>query len=158
MPELNPLEKELLQKLQEGLSLQSRPFKCLAGELGISEEEVLQIIEKLKKKKIIRRVGGVWNTSRLGFDSTLVALKVEPVHIEEVASCISAYPGVTHNYEREHTFNLWFTLTAENKQKINSILREIFSFKGVEAMLELPAVQKFKVEVKFNWEGKGHAK
>lgn len=151
--ELDSVEVELLHLLQEGLPLVSRPFQEIAGRLGISEEEVLERVERLKEEKVIRRLGGVWSSPRLGFVSLLAALRVRVDALEEVAHRVSDYPGVTHNYQRDHHFNLWFTLTAESREEMDRILQEVRLLEGVEKLLELPAVRQFKVEVKFKWEG-----
>ena len=145
-------EKKLLQRLQEGLPLEPRPFKRMAEEMGCSEEEILEKIEDMKARKIIRRFGGIWDSARLGFFSQLVALRVQPGSLEEVAGQVSCYPGVTHNYQRDHYFNLWFTLTAGTKQEMENTLKEINSLPGVEQLLELPALRRFKTAVKFRWD------
>ena len=153
MHELSSKDKELLRLLQEGLPLESRPYQKIAEELGTSEDEVIERIEQLKRGNIIRRIGGIWDSNRLGFISVLVALKVKTEFIEEVAHRINTYTGVTHNYQRDNRFNIWFTLTAEKQDEMDSILAEVRNFAGVENLLKLPAVRQFKVEVKFNWEG-----
>ena len=151
------LDKELLNFLQEGLPLESRPFLDIADKLDITEEEVIQRVQQLKSEKIIRRLGGIWDSRKLGFTSTLVALKVNPHYLEKVASQVNLYSGVTHNYQREHSYNLWFTLAAENTQQMNRILNEIGDLEGVENLIKLPAIKQFKVEVKFNLKGDQNA-
>ncbi len=118
----------------------------------MKEEEILDKIEDLKDRGLIRRMGGIWSSNLLGYNSQLVALRVTPFYLEEVADKINQYPGVTHNYQREHYYNLWFTVTAEKKHDISNYLAKVTSMPGVEEIMELPAQKKFKVEVKFKWE------
>ncbi|MFN3598487.1 MAG: Lrp/AsnC family transcriptional regulator [Aquificaceae bacterium] len=97
---------DLLKFLQEDIPLVSRPFLEIGKGLGMEEEGVLESLEELKREKIIRQVSPIYDTKMLGYDSALVAFKVEPERIEEVAFLVNTYPGVSHNYQRSHSFNL----------------------------------------------------
>jgi len=116
---LNTTDRAILNIIQTGFPLVSRPYAAVAVEVGLSEAEVLSRVAALQDAGIIRRIGGIFASDKLGFSSTLVALKVAAEKLEAVALAISAYPGVTHNYERAHEFNLWFTLVAKHRQKWN---------------------------------------
>ena len=107
-------------------------------------------IQKLKSDGIIRRIGGVFNSKHLGYKSSLFALKVPPGDIESVAGYINQFPGVTHNYRRSHTYNLWFTLSASSPEKFRQIVEIIKIKTGIRDILELPAMNIFQQEVKFN--------
>lgn len=142
---MDKTDKELLNLLQAGFPLCERPFQELGEKMGLSEEEVLRRVRRLRNEGYIRRIGGVFNTYELGFHSMLIAARVKPQNIEEVAEFINSFSGVTHNYERNNFYNLWFTLTAENKTEIDSILEEVAEMEGVENLMKLPALKLFKI-------------
>lgn len=146
---LMPLAKKLLVRLQEDLPLTGEPFLDLAQELGVEERIVLKTIRWLKAKGIIRRLGAVFDARKLGYYPTLCAAKVSPERVEEVAAVLNEYPEVTHNYLREHEYNLWFTLIAESEERQRSLLEEIRQKAGLEEILNLPAKKMFKIAVSF---------
>ena len=145
MAQIERLDKKLLNQIQDSFPLCPRPFAELGKSLGISEEEALQRVRRLKNEGYIRRLGGVFDSPSLGFYSTLVAAKVRPDHLETVAAYVSGFPGVTHNYQRDHDLNLWFTVTARSEQEVDAVLDKIRSFKGVEILLKLPAEKVYKI-------------
>jgi DNA-binding Lrp family transcriptional regulator len=147
---VDPVDKELLNQLQSGLPLVSRPFKALGEVLKQDEEWVLERIKELREEKIIRRLGGVFDSKNLGFSSTLIALKVPPDNIDQVAGIINSYPGVTHNYLREHEYNIWFTLASPSAPELESTLQEILRKTGVTEYLNLPTKKVFKINVEFS--------
>lgn len=153
MADLDGADHALLNRLQEGLPLVPFPFAALAGDLGISEEEAISRVRRLKERGIIRRVGGIFDAFRLGFVSTLVAVEVEPERLEKVAGQVSLYPEVTHNYARDHRFNLWFTLTAPDEGRIAEVVEGVKRIKGVRHLLDFPALRRFKVEVRMKFGG-----
>lgn len=142
---MDEMDKRILNIIQAELPVDNRPFLKIAGQVGITEDEVIDRLKKLKEKGFIRRIGGVFDSNRLGFESTLVALRVKPGRIKEVAEKINAYRGVTHNYERDDYFNLWFTLVAGDKEEIQKILSRINEFSEVEKLLNLPALKLYKI-------------
>lgn len=146
---LDETGKRLLNLLQEDLPLCQRPFAELGLLLGIEEEEVLERINAYLKAGLIRRVGGIFDSRKLGYTGTLCAVQVQPEKVGEVARIINSYPGVTHNYLREHTYNLWFTVLAQNRSEIEKIIEEIKAKTGIEEILELPAVRVFKIKASF---------
>ncbi len=115
---MDSTDKKLLNRIQSDFPVESRPFQALGEELEISEDEVIERIKSLKEQKIIRRLGGVFDSKKLGYQSTLIAMRVPPEKIEETAQVVSAYDGVTHNYERQDVYNLWFTLICESQERI----------------------------------------
>jgi DNA-binding Lrp family transcriptional regulator len=147
---MDSIDKKLLNRIQSNFPVAPRPFQVLGEELGLSEAEVIQRIQSLKERKIIRRLGGVFDSKKLGYHSTLVAMRVPPEKIEETARIVSSYNGVTHNYEREDKFNLWFTLIAESKEKIEEIIAEIRQKTGISDILNLPAIRLYKIKVNFD--------
>lgn len=146
---LTTLDKKILNAVQHDLPLKPRPYQAVAAEVGLSEEEVILRLKNLKERGYIRRLGGVFDSRKLGFVSTLVALQVSPEKLEQVGLQISALDGVTHNYQRDHAFNLWFTLVSPSREKQNETLAAIADIPGVEKLRNLPAVKLFKIGVNF---------
>ena len=107
----------------------------------------------LRQQEIIwmkNLIGGVFDSQQLGYKSSLLAVKVPPEDLESVAEYINQFPGVTHNYQRSHTYNLWFTLSASGPEKFSQIVEIIKIKTGICDILELPAINIFQHEVKFN--------
>jgi len=142
-------DKELLNLLQSGLPIVSRPFKCIAEALGQEESWVLERIKSLQREGVIRRLGGIFDSRRLGFSSTLIAMKVPDEGLEQVIEVINSYPGVTHNYIRNHEYNLWFTLTVPSAEEMESTLKEILEKTGIVDYLNLSTRRVFKINVEF---------
>ncbi|SHK40585.1 siroheme decarboxylase subunit alpha [Tepidibacter formicigenes] len=148
------IDGKILNEVQNGIPIKKRPFKKIADNLGISEDEVVNRINSLKEKGYIRRFGGIFDSQNLGVVSTLIAMKIEK-DIDYVANIVSEYSGVTHNYQREDEYNLWFTLMASSNGELENILKEIKDRTGVQDILSLPSVNKHKVHVHLNFDNKG---
>lgn len=147
--ELTDLDKKLLNLLQGKLQIVQRPFRLIGEELGLTEEQVLARLRLLKEEGYIRKIGAFFNSDELGYQGTLVALKVQPELMEETAMFINQFPGITHNYGREGEYNLWFTLITPNERLRQDILTQIRSLPGVEAAMDLSARKKYKINVQF---------
>lgn len=142
----------ILNQIQRNFPVTHRPFLALARRTGMKEKEVLERVQRLKDLGIIRRIGASFSAGAVGFSSTLCAARVPADKIKEFVSVVNSYPGVTHNYEREGEYNLWFTLIAPSRKKIGEILEEISRKTGVLAILNLPATKTFKIAVDFNFD------
>ncbi|MBC8059126.1 MAG: Lrp/AsnC family transcriptional regulator [Clostridiaceae bacterium] len=142
--------KELINLIQSDFPIESRPFLKLAKELDITEEQVINIIKELKANNYIKRLGGIFNSKKLGYYSTLCAIKVPSKRILEVSTLINRYNGVTHNYIRDHSYNMWFTVIAPSIEAAHEFIRDIKLKTGIEDLIELPAIKLFKVKVKFH--------
>ncbi|MDI6800260.1 MAG: AsnC family transcriptional regulator [Actinomycetota bacterium] len=149
--------KALLGATQSGLPIEERPFLALGKDLSLSEDEVLARLTELKKSPIVRRLGGVFDSKRLGFMSTLIAMKVAPERLEEVAERICRFPAVTHSYERGHDYSLWFTLIAADADALERILEVIKGETGVGDLLDLRAERLYKIGVNFSLMSKSKA-
>ena len=147
--ELSNFDKSLLNLLQGNIPVCRRPFAKMAETLGADESFVLERVRELKAAGYLRRIGTFFNSDNLGYRGTLVALEVAPSEIGAVAESINAYNEVTHNYEREGKFNLWFTLLTLNADREGKILQEIKSLRGVEDMINLKSNRKYKINVQF---------
>ena len=150
MTELTSFDKSLLNLLQGNLPVCSHPFARLAEELGSDEDTVLSRLRELKRNGYLRRIGTFFNSGRLGYKGTLVALRVDPERLQDVAEAVNGYPGATHNYEREGRYNLWFTLLTPCAETEKRILTEVEALPGVEDILNLKANKKYKINVQFN--------
>lgn len=149
MMELTAFDKALLNLLQGSLPIGKLPFAKMAEELGTDEERVISRLRLLKDEGYLRRIGTFFDSSRLGYGGTLVALRVAEGKVASVAEAVNRYPGVTHNYEREGKFNLWFTLLTPNLETEKEILSEVEALPGVECLLNLKTTKKYKINVQF---------
>jgi len=154
---MEKIDQTILDKLQKGLKLEASPFQKIAAELGIEAEELLQRVKKLKEEGYIRRLGGVFRSSRLGYKSTLVALELEEENFYQVAEIINQHPGVTHNYRRDHQLNLWFTLSTASELDREKFLAQIKALPGVKELYQLPKEKFFKLNVFFKMDQEAEA-
>jgi len=142
-------DRRILTILQEGVPIHPAPYQIVGDRLGLEETEVIARVRYLKRAGYIRRIGGIFERQKLGYQGTLVAAQVPPGRMTEVAEIVNEYPGVTHNYEREDTFNLWFTLIAPSEERLAEILEEIRTRTGLQEIVSLPARRTFKIAVHF---------
>ncbi len=149
MVALSETDKEILNMIQLDFPIDARPFQVLAKRLGLSEEDLIARVQAMKDLMIIRRIGGNFSPDRLGYYSTLCTAQVPENKIEEFTRTVNAYPGVTHNYMRDHDFNIWFTFIAPSRQQIADCLEEISRQTGVSPILNLPATRVFKISANF---------
>ncbi|HUU27871.1 MAG TPA: AsnC family transcriptional regulator [archaeon] len=150
MTRLDSLDQRILGAIQSDFPVCERPFKKIAEKLGISEETLIRRVAALKERKIIRRFGPVFDSRKLGYASTLVALRIpDPDRIESVAAEINAFSEVTHNYEREDCYNLWFTVIASTRARILEITDKVASLEGVAEVIDLPAEEVYKIRAQF---------
>jgi siroheme decarboxylase len=148
MAELDAVDKALLDYIQTDFPLVPRPYAELGQRLGIPEEEALARVVRMRKDKIIRRMGANFQSKKLGWVSTLCGAKVPPEKLDRFVELVNAEPGVTHNYEREHAYNVWFTVIGPSREYIQERLDSITSQTGVP-ILNLPATKLFKIKVNF---------
>jgi DNA-binding Lrp family transcriptional regulator len=145
------LEQRLLNDFQRNMPLSASPFADIAERLGVSEDEVLQTIERLQHDGVISRIGPVFRPNRVGV-STLAAMAIPNDELECVARIISAFPEVNHNYEREHEFNLWFVVTASSEEHLDIVLHEIEQH-AEYPLMSLPMLEDYFIDLGFdlNW-------
>jgi DNA-binding Lrp family transcriptional regulator len=147
---LDTIDKAILNRIQSDFPIDSRPYKSIARELGLAEQEVIQRVQALKDEGIIRRIGGNFVPHKVGFVSTLCAAKVPEDQIDAFAAVVNKYTGVTHNYQRENAFNIWFTFIASSREEIAQNLARISKETGVTTILNLPATRVFKIRAQFD--------
>ena len=150
MQELDDIDKTILNRIQSDFPITSRPYLAVANELNLTEKEVLQRVSRLKKSGIIRRIGGNFVPGKLGYVSTLCAANVPANKIDQFAETVNRYPGVTHNYQRDNKYNVWFTFIAPSMEEIKENLNQISEETGVTDILNLPATKVFKIRAQFD--------
>lgn len=146
---LDSLDRQLLNLMQNDFPLTTRPYLDLARKLDISEDEVLTRIQAMKQRGLIRRTGAIIDSRQIGFYSTLCACQVENEQIDKVAAIINAQKGVTHNYVRDHFYNIWFTLTALSQDEAVKIIKDMEQTAGIK-ILTMPAIKTYKIRVSLN--------
>jgi len=146
---MDDIDKGILNEIQSDFPITSRPYNEVGKRLNLSEPEVIERIKRLKEEGIIRRIGGNFQSGHLDFASTLCAAKVPEKKIRHFVEVVNRYPGVTHNYLRDHAYNVWFTFIAEDMAYIENALKDISEQTGVAELLNLPAVKMFKIKVDF---------
>jgi DNA-binding Lrp family transcriptional regulator len=148
---LDAVDRRILSIIQSSFPLESHPYKAIGERADISEEEALARVRALKERKIIRRVGANFQSAKLGFRSTLCAAKVPERAMESFVAAVNEHPGVTHNYLRDHEYNIWFTLIAPSWEAVCDTLDGITRRTGI-AVLNLPATRLYKIKVDFQME------
>ncbi len=149
MNAISDTDKAILNLIQTDFPIDARPYRVLAKKLGLGENELLDRISALSEKQLIRRIGGNFSPDRLGYFSTLCAARVPDDKVDLFTRTVNAYPGVTHNYMRDHAFNIWFTFIAPSRELIQENLDKISRTTGVTPILNLPATHVFKISANF---------
>lgn len=150
-------DRQLLNLMQEKIPLVARPFEALGAELGLPEQEVLDRIHALKAppSPVIRQISAIFDTKALGYQSSLVAAKVAPDHIERAADVINRHPGVTHNYERNHPYNLWYTVAVppDSRFGLEKTVELLHQQSGAAVTRLFPTLRLYKIGVNFDLTG-----
>ena len=147
-PDLDDTDRRILNSIQRRFPVTEAPFRALAEELNISEEEALERVRALKERGVIRRVGAVFNPQHLGFVSTLCAAKVPPEKADLFIKTVNAIPGVTHHYQRDHEYNYWFTLICPSEEVLTQTVKDIENQTELP-LLSLRATKTFKINASF---------
>ncbi|MDL2279291.1 AsnC family transcriptional regulator [Desulfovibrio sp. OttesenSCG-928-G11] len=149
--ELDAADRRILDIIQSAFPLEARPYAVIGAALGLAEEEVLDRVRRLRRRKIIRRLGANFQSAGLGFRSTLCAAKVPEDKLEAFVADVNSHTGVTHNYLRDHDYNVWFTVIAPSWEALQALLTGIEERTGI-AVLNLPARRLYKIRVDFQME------
>ena len=152
---LDDLDKRLLNLMQGQFPIAARPYEHVAQPAAVSEEQVMQRVARLLDERIIRQVTPIFDTRALGYESMLVAAKVDPEHPWRAANLINAHPGVSHNYLRNHDFNIWFTIATEpgSPLGLQGTLEVLARLAGAESVRQLPTLKLFKIRMDLEMEG-----
>jgi siroheme decarboxylase len=151
---LDELDKRLLNLLQGRFPLAPRPYAEVAQLAEVSEEEVLRRTRRLLDERIIREITPIYDTRVLGYKSMLVAAKVDPENPWRAAKIINSHPGVSHNYLRDHDFNIWFTIATEpgSKLGLDGTLEVLRRLTRAESVRQLPTLRLFKIRMDLEME------
>jgi DNA-binding Lrp family transcriptional regulator len=146
---LDDFDKRLLNEMQGSFPIEPRPYAAVARALEVPEELVLERVGQLVDERIIRQVTPIYDTRALGYGSMLVAAKVDPEHPWRAATIINSHPGVSHNYLRNHEFNMWFTIAVEEDSALGlqGSLDVIQQLTGAESIRQLPTLKLFKIRM-----------
>jgi DNA-binding Lrp family transcriptional regulator len=147
---MEPSDARLLTRVQSGFPIEARPFRRLGDELGMPEREVLERLRHLKTAGLIRRIGATFHPDRLGYVSTLVGMQVPGERVESVAAFVGRFPEVTHSYERDGEWNLWFTVTAPSAERLAAVLDAVRGEAPGCRLASLPAKRRYKLRVEFD--------
>ena len=147
---LGESDKELLNEIQWTFPLVTRPFDAIAKKFDTTPEIIKEKLTNLKEIGVLRQLSAIFDTRKLGYTSSLVAMEIEHDELDYVASQINRHPGVSHNYERDHQFNLWFTLAVPPGSDLNDELEKFNVLKGIKKVRMLPTLQLFKIGVKLD--------
>ncbi len=146
---MDETDKKILNILQKEFPLTEQPFAIVADKCGINEEEVLARVQKMKNDGIIRRIGAVFDSAKLGRVSTLCAARVSEDKIELFVKTVNANKNATHNYRRDDEYNIWFTVSAASANELESFLDNVKEKTGVTDILDMRAVRTFKINAFF---------
>jgi len=144
---MDDLDKRIVTLIQAGFPVSARPYADIGGQLGIGEDEVIGRVKAIMASGEIRRLGASFDSRKLGYSSTLCAVHVSPEKLDVAVEVINSFYNVTHNYERNHHYNVWFTLIAPSRERIREILSEMEERAGIGPIIELPAKRLFKIQV-----------
>lgn len=154
--QLNGIDRALLNLIQAEFPLTKEPYADLGQRLGTGTDDVIRHIKHLKSGGIIRLIGPVLDSRSLGYQTTLVAMRVAKAQLEKAEQVIAGHPGVSHGYERDHHFNLWFTLAVPPAVNIETELEQVSRSTGAEAIFSLPAIRVFKIGAYFDMDENSH--
>lgn len=151
--ETTELDARFLNALQDDFPVVARPYAVLAERLGAQEEELVERAQVLKAAGIIRQISAIFDTRALGYQSQLVAARIPAEQIDAGAEVINAHPGVSHNYKRNHAFNLWFTIATPPGSDLPGAVQQLGRFAGAESIRMLPTLRLFKIGVNLDMAG-----
>ena len=146
---MDSIDKKILNIIQKDFPIVAEPFMEVAEKLGLTEDEVLERIARMKQEGIIRRIGAVFDSKKMGFVSTLSAARVPEDKLKTFVEVVNSYVGVTHNYRRNHEYNVWFTFIAPDEGTLEKSLAEIREKTGISDIISMSATRTFKIDASF---------
>ena len=150
---MDDLDKQLLNRIQSDFPLVARPYRELGEGLALTEDQVMDRIRALRSERIIRQVSAIFDTKSLGYKSSLVAMAIDPRRVSDAAQVINEHPGVTHNYERNHQYNLWFTIGVPPTSDLEAIVQRMHELAGAETTRVMYTLRLFKIGVNLDMTG-----
>jgi DNA-binding Lrp family transcriptional regulator len=152
--DLDDLDRELLNAVQWDFPLDPRPFAVLGERLGISEPDVRKRVDHVKETGVLRQLSAIFDTRALGYTSALIAAKVDADRVDEAAAIVNAHPGVSHNYKRNHDYNLWYTIAVPPGDDLSANVDVLHKQSGSNVTRQLPTLKLYKIGVKLDMTGK----
>lgn len=149
---MDTIDRKLINRLQEGLPLEPDPYRLMGNDLGLDRKEVARRVRTLTEAGYIRRLGGTFDSRKMGYASVLIGARVPEDVFSDVADHINAFPGVTHNYRRTGQLNLWFTLCTASATERIQFLNDLKERFGLTELYEFPNLRNFKLQVFFDME------
>ena len=148
---MDNLDRRIIQELQDNFPLEPNPYDIIAGHIGIDVEQLWQRVTGLVESGMIRRIGFSIDSRKMGYRSTLVAIRVRPERMDQASQLIEGYPEITHSYLREDAYNIWFTVIAETSERISKILEELRLELNLteDELMDLPVKKLFKLDARF---------
>jgi DNA-binding Lrp family transcriptional regulator len=146
---MDEVDRKILNSIQSDFPVESNPYAIIGEKAEIGEDEAYRRIMRMKEEGIIRRIGAIFDRAKLGYAGTLCAARVPEDEVKSFVSAVNAYPGITHNYRRNHDYNIWFTLIAPGREEIERIIGEITAETGISDILDMPACRTFKIKATF---------
>ena len=148
---MDDMDRRIIKELQENFPLEMNPYEVIADNLGMSVDQLWQRILALAESGVIRRMGFSIDSRKIGYSSTLAAVRVSQDRIDEASELISEYPQITHSYLREDDFNIWFTVIADDRERVLVILEEIRDKLNLteDDVMDLPVEKLFKLDARF---------
>jgi len=151
---LDDLDRELLNAVQWDFPLAPRPFAVLADRLGLDEPSTRARVQKVKDADVLRQLSAIFDTRAIGYTSALVAAKIDPQRIDAAADAVSEHPGVSHNYKRNHAYNLWYTVAVPPGERLDEHVDVLHRESGALVTRKLPTLRLYKIGVKLDMTGK----
>ena len=152
-PELDAIDRALLTEVQKQFPVDHRPFELLGKKLGLSEQDCLTRVARLKEVNVIRQLSAIFDTRTLGYQSTLAAMKVDAARVDEAAEVVNQHPGVSHNYKRNDPFNIWFTVAVPPSDSLEQVIHILHTLAKAEETIILPTLRLYKIGVKLDLTG-----
>ena len=148
---VDDMDRKIIKELQENFPLELDPYKVIAENLGIPMEQLWQRVQNLASSGVIRRMGFSIDSRRIGYSSTLAAIRVSNDRVDEASELIASYPEVTHSYLREDEFNVWFTVIASDRNRVMAVLEELREKLNLTEsdVMDLPVEKLFKLDARF---------
>ncbi len=146
---MDTIDKDLLNRIQREFPLTREPFELMGRDLGLAGDEVIRRIDTLKRGRVIRQISAIFDTRVLGYQSSLVAASIPSAELNAAAKAINSHPGVSHNYERNNPFNLWYTVAVppHSRLGLEGTIDVLHKISGAERTRVLPTLKLFKIGV-----------
>lgn len=145
---MDDIDRAIINALQDGFPISERPYAAAAETIGIDESELLQRIEAMREQNTISRFGPLFHAERLGGALTLAAMRIPPQELDRVAALVNAHAEVAHNYERAHTFNMWFVLATETEAGLLATIKAIETETGYP-VYNMPKLEEYYLNLRF---------